>query len=284
MKRLIVFTIVCIGFFFPPAAVQADKAAAGWQLAQSAGGSVNPLGLELGTRLYYQLPLFPALGGPLWDSARVEAGLHNSLTPAYDNLSAFLRIEPVAVFDLHLSAGVRGCYDILGFGYTPMPGYDASFSPKVRADLDRESGLGFRYSVSPTLKGAAGSFLFATSTSFVLFDMRGLPDGAGDYFYEPAADTILKRTDFFISNDTVLLHRFRDDILGGVSHYFLFVPGSEYVSERLALIGILSRTLRSGLTGTLAVLGGTYIRDRHNSYRDGKVYAALQAGLTLKLE
>lgn len=275
--------------FIPPAIFGAEpvapaKVSPGWILTQTAGGSVNPLGIEIGTRLYYRFPIFPGRTGPLWDSARVEAGLHNSLSPAYDTLSAFLRIEPIAVFDLHLSAGVRGCYDLFGFGYTPLIGYEAPFGPGARADLDRKNGIGFRYSVTPTLKGAAGDFLFATTTGFVIYDMRGASDGAEDYFYEPSADAVLKSTDLIVTNDTVLLYRFGDGILGGLSHYFLFVPGSEYVSERIAMIGILSRTLRRDLSGTLVVLGGTYLRDRHNSYRDRKVYAALQAGMTMKLE
>lgn len=282
MKKLLVIAAVCVVFLLPVSRPAAEKAVAGWNLTQSLGASINPLGLDAATRLFYTLPLFPARTGALWDSARIEAGFHNSLTPSYDTFSAFIRFEPAAVFDLHLSAGIRSFYDTFAFGYTPLAGYDVPFDSSTRADLDRTGAAGFRYSATPTLKGGAGPFLFASATGFVLFDMRGA-DPDEDHYFEPVSNAVLKKFDGYITNDTLVLYDFGRGILGGVSHYFLYVPGSEYVSRRVTLICHVSRALGRNMTGTLSVMGGTYLRDRYNTWRDGRMYAAVQAGVGLKL-
>jgi hypothetical protein len=90
-----------------------------WVWSQSVSGSVNPLGLELGSRVSFQFPLYEGKRGILWDSTLWEVGLENSLTPAYDTLSLILHIVPIAFFDLRLLGGVRYAYDALGLWVYP---------------------------------------------------------------------------------------------------------------------------------------------------------------------
>jgi hypothetical protein len=248
-----------------------------WVWSQSVSGSVNPLGLELGSRVSFQSPLYEGKRGLLWDSTLWEVGLENSLTPAYDTLSLIFHIVPIAFFDLRLLGGVRYAYDALGFGYTPLSDYDSPFDGDTRKSLDRKNGIGFRYQVSPTLQGAWGNLLFASSTHWVLFDMRGVEGVSADYFYEPASNVVLKKQDFYWSNDTVLAYRFKErGILAGVVHSITYVPGSGYVSERISLVGNYGGILWEGVGFSITALVGFYPQDRYLSYDQGKLYAALQ--------
>jgi len=62
-------------------ALEAEKAVAGLDLDQTVQASVDPLGLQAVTRLYYRVPLSDR-PGLLWESARIDAGILNSLSPS----------------------------------------------------------------------------------------------------------------------------------------------------------------------------------------------------------
>jgi len=264
----------------PPA--EAEKAQGGWTLAQSLGGAINPLAAEYAVRVFRTRPLFPGRAGRLWESARIEAGFHNALTPAYDTFSVFVLVEPAAVFDLHLSAGVRGYYDLFGFGYTPLAGFDAPFDASTRRNLDRSGEAGFRYSATPTLKGALGPLLFSHSAGFVLLDMRGA-DTAEDHYFEPVSNAILARFGGYLSNDSLLAYDFGGGFLGGLAHSFLFVPASSYVSQKILAVCRVSLPMGERVDFSAAFLGGVFLRDRYHSYRDGTVHLAAQGGMRVRL-
>jgi hypothetical protein len=117
--------------------------------------------------------------------------------------------------------------------------------------------------------------LFASTTHWVLFDMRGVEGVSADYFYEPASNVVLKKQDFYWSNDTVLAYRSKGR-LGGVVHSITYVPGSGYVSERISLVGNYGGILWEGVGFSITALVGFYPQDRYLSYDQGKLYAALQ--------
>jgi hypothetical protein len=263
-----------------------SKALPGWTLTKSAGGSVNPLGLASDNRVFYTLPLFPGLSGALWDSSRIEAGFHDTLSPAFAAISAFVRFEPLAVFDLYASAGLRGYYDFFGFGYTPLAGYGAAWDSEARKDADRSSAAGFRYSFAATAKGAVGPFVFASATGCTVYDMFQAP-GCLDYYYDPASDTALKLFDGFLTNDSLAMYTFVPEgeflVRGGLVHTFLYVPGSDYVSRRLCLAGRIEADAAPAARGFVTLLAGVFLQDRYNSWKDGNVYAGVQAGVTVKL-
>lgn len=251
-----------------------------WVWSQSASGSLNPLGLELGSRVSLQSPLYEGKRGILWDSTLWEVGLENSLTPAYDTLSLLLRIVPIAFFDLRLLGGIRYAYDALGFGYTPLLSYDSPFDGDTRRSIDRENGFGFRYQVSPTFQGAWGNLVLATTTHWVFFDMGGVKGVEGNYFYEPASNVVLKKQDFYWRNDTILAYRFKErGILGGILHSISYVPASGYTSERVSLVGNYGGALSGRVEISITALVGFYPQDRYLSYDKGKIYGALQVRL-----
>ena len=289
MGKKILLAFVCAALTWPlvcadEAAEDAEQTGGGWSFSQSAAGQVNPLGLTLDTRVFYTWPLYPEKRGLLWDTCRVEAGLANSLTPAFDTVSVFVRVEPIAFFDLAASAGLRAYSDALGYGFTPRADYEDSWDARSRKDAEKSSALGFRYNLAATLKGAAGPFVFGSATSYTLYDMRSTPGGA-DYYYDPSADTTLKLLDGFIVNDSLVLYTCAEapQVRAGLLHTFLYVPGSRYTSRRLCLVGRIEGQLSPSIKAFAALLGGTFLRNRYYSWKDGKVYAAVQLGITADL-
>ncbi len=278
MKReLIALLALLLGTSF----ASAEKVREGWLFGTSLAGSINPLGADLGTKVSYLVPLSRAGSGPLWDSSAIEAGLQNSLTPAYEQISAFFRYEPVAVFDVTVQAGFRYAYDALGFGFTRMADYEAAYDSSTRRDLSRTSGPGLRCSLSPTLKAAFGGFAFVSSFAFTLYDMRGTQKSG--YFYEPSSDKVLKVVDGTISNDTLAAFEVARGVYVGILHTILIAPGSGEASDRIAAAGSFSIRLAGERVFSFGLVAGTYLADEHYSFRDGKVYLAAKAGFTTPL-
>ena len=285
MGKKVFLALVCAalaGVLLP--AEEAAKTREGWSLGQSAAGQMNPLGLSVDTRVFYTWPLYAEKQGILWDTCRVEAGFANSLTPAFDTVSVFACVEPIAFFDIAASAGARAYCDLLGYGFTPRSDYDDPWDAKARKNADRSSAAGFRYNLTATFKGAAGPFVFGSATGFTLYDIRWTGREA-DYYYDPSADTTLKPTDGFFVNDSLALYTCAQSPLvrAGLLHTFLYVPGSRYVSRRLCLMGRVEGALSPSVKAFATLLGGAFLQDRYYSRKDGKLYAAFQAGITADL-
>lgn len=282
IPRVLVLGLWCLALFFvlPEKVLAEEGDGSRWVWSQSASGSVNPLGLDFTTRVSFQSPLYTEKKGILWDSTLWEAGMENSLTPAYDTLSFLFRIVPIAFLDLRVLGGIRYAYDALGFGYTPLPTYDSPFDPDTRKSIDKKDGFGFRYQISPTLQGAWKNLLFATTTHWVIFDMGAIQGVDEEYFYEPSANVVLKQQDMYWGNDTVLAYSFREKgMVGGFLHSITYVPGSGYITERVCLLGNYTGGLSNKLNLSITILLGFYPQDRYLSYDTGKLYGALQVRL-----
>jgi alkylhydroperoxidase/carboxymuconolactone decarboxylase family protein YurZ len=80
VKKLIL-VMVLLGIVV--AGLSAEKAKKGFYLNQSIQGSFNPLGLQFLTQAYYRIPLVNK-EGILWESTKIDIGLQNNLSPAFD--------------------------------------------------------------------------------------------------------------------------------------------------------------------------------------------------------
>jgi hypothetical protein len=253
----------------------AEPAARGLFLDQSLQAASNPLGVQFVSRLYYRIPL--GLGqGLLWESAKVDLGALNELSPAYDFAGAYIDIEPIAFFDLELAARAAGYTKALGYGFNDLPGLQSGFDGGARRDLTQRSTGGYLLSLTPTLKAAFGPVVLLDSLRLRYFDIGS---GAG-FFFDIVNNVPLAKRGWEVQNDAYALADLGGGILAGLADTYLLVPESGYVVHHANLVAIVSRPLRGGMSFYAAAQGGIFLQDRYLKY--SLRFAGL-AGLVISL-
>jgi hypothetical protein len=267
MKRLVAAAAALVAAM----ALCAAPAARGLFLDQSFQAGYNPLGVQLGTKLFYRLPLVKK-GGLLWESTKVDVGLTNSLSPAFDFLGAYVDIEPIAFFDLALKAQFAGYYDAFGFGFRELEGYGSDYDSSALDKIDAGSAAGYILSAAPTLKFAFWKLAFSDTLYVNYFKVEG---GEG-YFYEIFGNCALAERDVELFNDAYLLWILGPGLMLGLNDSLLLVPRSGYRSQTLQAVGVLSRPLSERLSLYAALTAGLHLEDRYLRY---KPRAAGMAGI-----
>ena len=265
-----------------------DDPQRGFSVRNSLGGMLNPTGASLSTRVYYTEPLYGEREGAMWQTARMEIGLSNHLSPAYDDVSIDLFVEPAAVFDFRTNIGVRYAYNTFGYGYTPVSSYDIDYSDAGSLPSETKTGLFIR--LTPRIKLAFGPvvFLNALTWSYFSFNYGTSKKESTPYFYEPTNDVIIKDNEGLMKNETTLLYRFpvRDELtfLSGLNHSIVFVQGSSYTSQKLSAMAAVQLEMEErGLSFDAAVLLGAFLRNRYYGVDEGYASPALNIGVTKRL-
>ncbi len=253
----------------------AQQATEGLVLDQNIQASYNPLGVQLVTKLFYRIPLVRR-PGILWESTKIELGIQNNLSPAFDYAGAYVNIEPIALFNLTLTAQAVAYYTALGYGLYPLSGYGAGYDSSALDSVTAKNGTGLLLSAAPTIKAAVGPIAVLDTGSLTWFRANG---GTG-YFYEIAGDTVLAGSDIEIGNQAYVLATVFPGLRFGINDGVLYVPASGYVSHRLSAIGVYSASLSKKFAVYGALVAGTFLTDRNYQY---KLYLAGQAGVTLGL-
>jgi hypothetical protein len=257
------------------AGVGAEKTRQGTGLDQSIQASLDPLGMQLVTKVYYRLP-FVQQEGMLWESTKVEVGMQNNLSPAYDMLGAYIDISPIAIFDLALSVQAIGYFNGLGFGFYGLGGYSAAFDGDALKALPSKNALGYTLSVAPTLKFALGPLVMLDTFSLTYYSV----DDESGFFYERVGNCVLAKNDIELQNQAYLLATVLEGVLAGLNDTVLYVPGSGYISHRLSAMGVYTTRLNETVSLNAVLMLGTYFSDRYYQYA---LYVAAQAGVTLAL-
>ncbi len=261
-----VLSVLVIGSLF------ADKAVPGLYLDQSVQTSNVPLGVQLVSQFLYRVPLARSTG-ILWESTKIDFGVINTLSPAYELAGVFVDVEPIAFFDLALTAQFTGYFSALGFGLVDLPGYAAGFDKASVSELTQSGAAGYMLGAAPTLKVAFGPFAALETFSVTYFHVG---DGSG-YFFEWIANCALGKSDYELSNQLYGLVTIFPGLLAGFNDYLLIVPGSAYISHRVAGVGVLAKGLTERLSLYSALMLGTFLADRYSQYT---LFVGGQVGLT----
>jgi hypothetical protein len=256
-------------------ALSAEKTRQGAGLDQNVQASLDPLGLQFVTKVYYRMP-FVQQEGMLWESTKVEVGVQNNLSPAYDLMGVYIDFAPVAVFDLVLSAQASGYFNGLGFGFYNLSGYGAGFDADSLKALPSQNSQGWLLTASPTLKFAWGPLVALDTFSLFYF----YADNGSGYFYERIGNVVLAKSDIELQNQAYLLYTIVPGVLAGLNDTVLTVPASGYVTHRLVAMGIYSTRLSDMVSLNAVLQVGTYFADRYYQYA---LYAAAQVGVSLAL-
>lgn len=258
---------------------------------QQLAATGNPIGLSLLSRLMLSVPLFDEANekrqGVLWDSTRIEAGIVNRVTPAFDDIGVEAFIEPIAIFDVRARAVYRQMYTIAGNGYTPLPDADADYRPK--ADLDRFERGGMMVEVTPRLKGALGPVVVLNATTFRRVSMR-IKSGESGVFYENLGDVAQENGQWQVTNGTTALWNFHHEeggngdtaVLLGIDYTLNSIEFRASEWQRLSVIALWNQDGLWGPQGpsiTVTAIIGSYLDHRYFQTVDGEVYLVGQLGL-----
>lgn len=257
MKKLVIAAIAAVA----AGLLHADPAVQGLYTDQSLQASYNELGVQLVSKAYYRLPLIKR-DGILWESTKIDVGIQNNLSPAYDFVGGFIDIEPIAVFDLQLIAQFAGYYSGLGYGFRTLQGYDSAFDTAAQDAIPGKDTAGYVLSAAPTLKFAIKDFAFSDTLHVNYFNV----DGGTGYFYETIANCPLGKNDVELYNDAYALYSVGKGIYVGLNDSILDIPGSGYVSHSLQALGAIDKSLSGKLELYAALTAGTYLEDRYLQY------------------
>ncbi len=274
LMKFIAFLEVCLFVLFLSGFSQ-EAAVSGWYVEQSLAGEYKPLGLLLDTKMYYEFPLINS-EDMLFKSSKVDAGVINRLSPAFEAAGLTGFIEPIAFFDFTLTATYQYCFNGLGYGFLPEDNPDADYSPAAQANVPTQNQAGWWVVAAPRLKMQIGNFIAADTYSYNYMNKFNF----SGYYYETYADIIIKGNDYYWMNDGYFFYQFSKPFLLGINYYNVNVPGTGYVSQRLSAVAVFEPDMKpfSDLYAILFV--GTYLEDH---YYTGRLFIILDIGYKLRV-
>jgi len=259
--------------------LSAQLARRGLYTDHSLGGGMPPTALAATSRLWYRIPL-QEQRGILWDPAKLDLGLRNQLSPAFEEFGAYLYWEPLALFDFTATLAARRTITAFDAGFYEVSGYDAPYDNLADAGSD-EAKTGFRFTFAPRLKAAYAGFIAVDELTIDVFDFGSNVSSPGErFFYEPVYDTIVAFRDTVLANTFTLLYQLTPEVRLGGQYFLRHVAEAEETNHRLNAIGIYTRDLNEGLALFAALLAGSYLEDR---YHRGDLYLAGQLGIQARL-
>lgn len=272
-------TVILLFMLFVLSPLPGQLARKGLYTDHALGGGMSPTALALTSRLWYRIPL-QEQRGILWDPAKLDLGVRNQLSPAFDEIGAYLYWEPLALFDFTAALAARRTITAFDAGFYEVSSYDASYDNLADTGSD-EVNTGFRFTFAPRLKGAYAGFIAVDELKIDVFDFGSNVSNPGErYFYEPVYDTVVAFRDTVVSNTLTLLYQLTPQMRLGGQYFLRHVADAEESNHRLNAVGIYTRNLNEGLSLFAALLAGSYIADR---YHRGDLYAAGQLGIQARL-
>ena len=225
---------------------------------------VNPRVAALNGTAGWKFPLYHRRSGVLYDTARVEPRVDILSNPSFTDLAFGLYVEPIALFDLTMRAGVRAFYDDLGLGAAALRRYGTTGPAARGSSYDGSDGYGWFASFAPRVKAAIGAIVATHTFTAVRFRFRS---AVGDYIEEPIPLATIRTTDWVLRNDTMLLYRFdirRSELAAvGLQWTSVVVPGADLEqqppSHRLSTVGTVSVPVQGAIDLQAFAAAGVYL-------------------------
>jgi hypothetical protein len=169
---------------------------------------LNPIGLETRTRFGWQRKLYEGHARATNDNF-VFAGTYVRVNPAGGRVAAMLEVQPVALFNLRVTAEALGYLGNFTFIQSRASAFedlsDAGMIENKEGVLGNYASGGLHFSIEPTLQAAAGPFVLRSKAFFGRFDMK--LERGDRVWYEPTVDTAVPRNGWVFANDLDLLYR-----------------------------------------------------------------------------
>jgi len=236
---------------------------------------LNPVGFLSDSRLLRRIPLSQDTG-ILFRSSKIEFGLINQWSPADELFGVACNFEPIAVFNILLTAGIYENYRIFGFGYRSLSSKTSSYHDTIIADIPQENQTGLRITVAPSLKIKIGPLIVANNLVCTRVDMFNTQE----YFYDIRTALPHYSHDVDIANDLIMLYEWNSTLLTGIDYTIVRVVKPHIQQQKLGLMAIATPSHKKLSNVFLLLTGGVYLESR---YRNHTPYVAALGGFEIPL-
>ena len=242
---------------------------------QSVGGILNPLGFLADSRVLYRVPLSQDTG-ILFRSTKIEAGIINEWSPADEMFGIGWNIEPLAIFNVWIKAGLYENYRLFGFGYRRLDGKNGRYHDSIVGDIPQENRAGSRITVAPSLKLKVGPVIIAdnlTCNRIDLFDTE-------EYFYEIRTALPHYSHDFNFINDVIMLFEWSSRLRTGFNYNLVYIRGTEVRQQKLGVMVIETPSAKKLKNVFGLITAGGYLE---SEVRNHTFYIAALGGFEIPL-
>lgn len=245
----------------------AEKAVKGLSFSQGIAACLSPSGLLFTTKFYYTVPLIQK-EGILWESTKLDVGFNNEFAPAFEAPGLFIRLEPIAFFELSLSGAPMWAYKGLGFGCITMGSYSSDYTRIDSYKQHNQQSWWLR--CTPVLKMAIKKLIAVDALAIHYFRVNGK-----NYYLERFNNVIIDNKDVVVNNDVYLLYEWNKAFLSGFNYTYQTVPSTDQErSHRLSLAGMYKKKLSPKFEFNAALIAGVYLK--HSFYDYSNPYLGLQ--------
>lgn len=207
----------------PPAGPTAPIPAFRLVMSMQLAGRINPLGLELFTRLGMQRRLFASEKNIFRDNF-FFFGIMPRFSPVYGRVGPGIEIQPLSMFNLRMTVETVGFFPVLGYTTSyASASADFSDSSRDRAEKAKQNygPTGVHAMIEPTLSARVGPIALRVRSSIEYWRMT-LKNG-DRVWYEPQLDTLLPANGWLFAQDWDLLYLTRFRFVAGL-RYSMVMP------------------------------------------------------------
>jgi hypothetical protein len=255
----------------------------GWYIDSSFSLKYNYDGLALKAKIYYKFPLMKK-AGMLWNSTGINIGVQEYLTPAFQRVSAYLKIMPIAFFDISSYAGYDYMFKEITGGMKEVKSPDSGYNPESLDKIDGKVKGGFRMAVIPSLK-----FAYHNVAAMYSFKIEYHEYNQTEYFYDYETNLIHKGKDIGFKHDATIAYMFKlknkaDNLKIAVNFTDYRVRGTG--KNNMIIMGALQYNTAGWLSlpetfeTNLSIAAGSYLQDR---YKKGEPTLVFSTGIKYKL-
>lgn len=152
--------------------------------------------------------------GLLWDDTFAAPSLYAEVTPAYARVGPGFHLVPLAPLDIEGELLFNGYFGSFS-GVTDFPEPDSDYRDPVwdlpEVEARARAGIGLRARLTLTPQAKVGRFIVALPQDFYYQWQQRPTDAAGDHWYEPQMDALMKWSDLFMNNGALAFWAFRED-------------------------------------------------------------------------
>lgn len=243
---------------------------------------INNIGVASTGILFFQFPLLKS-GNMLTDDSKIWSGCVTQISPTDILFGPYIRIKPLAFFDLKCFGGYYGIFNNIGrvtgfkgLGYIPLCSIGSPYDPDTINKIPSANRSGLWIRIKPVLQAKYLKIVFKTQFDIDYFKIIT----KDHYFLNQQLSCRYNNNSICYSNTTFFLLEIFPEKYIGIHNYYLSNRAAAVKRHRFGVTGIFNRTNKNHNEFYLASVVGAVISD---NYYENKPYIAFSSGITLKI-